>query len=39
MEYMEHELRDLVEMNRYQFSFSEIKCLIKQLLEGVNYLH
>eukprot|EP01016_Furgasonia_blochmanni_P052638 TRINITY_DN8418_c0_g1_i2.p1 TRINITY_DN8418_c0_g1~~TRINITY_DN8418_c0_g1_i2.p1 ORF type:complete len:417 (+),score=113.51 TRINITY_DN8418_c0_g1_i2:378-1628(+) len=39
MEYMEHELKDLMEHIKYNFSLSEIKCLVKQLLEGLDYLH
>ena len=35
MEYMEHELKDLMDHTKYSFSQSEIKCLIKQLLEGL----
>lgn len=34
MEYMEHELKDLMDNTKYSFSQSEIKCLVKQLLEG-----
>jgi len=34
MEYMEHELKDLMDHTKYSFSQSEIKCLVKQLLEG-----
>lgn len=29
MEYMEHELKDLIERSKYQFSIAEIKCLMK----------
>lgn len=36
MEYMEHELKDLMDHTKYSFSQSEIKCLMKQLLEGKN---
>lgn len=39
MEYMEHELRDLIENQKYSFTQSEIKCLVKQLLEAIDYLH
>ena len=35
MEYMEHELKDLMDHTKYSFSQSEIKCLVKQLLEGI----
>lgn len=39
MEYMDHELKDLISNNKYQFSESEIKCLMKQLLDAVDYIH
>lgn len=39
MEYMEHDLKALIEMKKHPFSQSEVKCLMLQLLEGVNYLH
>lgn len=39
MEYMEHELRDLMENMQYRFTMSEIKCLVKQLLLAMEYLH
>lgn len=37
MEYAEHELRALLE--RHSFSVAEVKCLMKQLLSGVDHLH
>lgn len=37
MEYMEHELKDLMDNTKYSFSQSEIKCLMKQLLEGLPF--
>ena len=37
-EYMEHDLAGLFK-NKIWFSLPEIKCIAKQLLEGVNYLH
>lgn len=37
MEYAEHELRALLE--RHIFSVAETKCLMKQLLSGIAYLH
>jgi len=37
MEYVEHELKVLIDKHR--FSIAEMKCLQKQLLSGVNYLH
>ncbi|CAA2970061.1 cyclin-dependent kinase G-2-like isoform X1 [Olea europaea subsp. europaea] len=39
MEYMEHDLKGLMETMKQPFSQSEVKCLMLQLLEGVRYLH
>ncbi|CAA6663964.1 unnamed protein product [Spirodela intermedia] len=39
MEYMEHDLKGLMETMKQPFSQSEVKCLMMQLLEGVKYLH
>jgi cell division cycle 2-like protein len=39
MEYAEHELRDLIQHYHCTFSLPEIKCLMKQLLEAVAYIH
>ncbi|XP_024634107.1 cyclin-dependent kinase G-2 isoform X1 [Medicago truncatula] len=39
MEYMEHDLKGLMEAIKQPFSQSEVKCLMLQLLEGVKYLH
>lgn len=39
MEYMEHDLKGLIEVMKQPFSISEAKCLMFQLLEGVGYLH
>ncbi|CAA2999198.1 cyclin-dependent kinase G-2-like isoform X1 [Olea europaea subsp. europaea] len=39
MEYMEHDLKGLMETIKQPFSQSEVKCLMLQLLEGVGYLH
>ena len=39
MEYMEHDLRGLIESMRQPFSQSEVKCLMLQLLEGIKHLH
>uniref|UniRef100_A0A175YSB5 cyclin-dependent kinase n=1 Tax=Daucus carota subsp. sativus TaxID=79200 RepID=A0A175YSB5_DAUCS len=39
MEYMEHDLKALMETKKQPFSQSEVKCLMLQLLEGVKYLH
>jgi len=37
MEYIEHELKVLID--RHRFSIAEVKCLARQLLEGVRYIH
>jgi cell division cycle 2-like protein len=39
MEYMEHDLKALMESMKQPFSQSEVKCLMLQLLEGIKYLH
>ncbi|XP_020261534.1 cyclin-dependent kinase G-2 isoform X1 [Asparagus officinalis] len=39
MEYMEHDLKALMETMKQPFSQSEVKCLMLQLLSGVKYLH
>lgn len=39
MEYMEHDLKGLMETMKQPFSQSEVKCLMIQLLEGIKYLH
>ncbi|KAJ4712531.1 Kinase family protein [Melia azedarach] len=39
MEYMEHDVKGLMESMKQPFSTSEVKCLMLQLLEGVKYLH
>lgn len=39
MEYMEHDLKGLMETMKQPFSQSEVKCLMLQLLGGVKYLH
>ncbi|XWS69202.1 hypothetical protein CRYUN_Cryun04dG0159300 [Craigia yunnanensis] len=39
MEYMEHDLKGLMDTMKQPFSQSEVKCLMLQLLEGVKYLH
>lgn len=39
MEYMEHDLKGLIEIMKQTFSQSEVKCLMLQLLAGVKYLH
>lgn len=39
MEYMEHDLRMLLKSMKNNFNQSEVKCLLKQLLEGVAAMH
>ncbi|XP_073132734.1 cyclin-dependent kinase G-2-like [Henckelia pumila] len=39
MEYMEHDLKGLIETMKQPFSQSEVKCLMLQLIGGVKYLH
>ncbi|KAL0364299.1 UNVERIFIED_CONTAM: Cyclin-dependent kinase G-2 [Sesamum angustifolium] len=39
MEYMEHDLKGLMETMKQPFSQSEVKCLMLQLLGGIKYLH
>jgi cell division cycle 2-like protein len=39
MEFMEHEVKSLVAAKSDYFSQSEVKCLLLQLLRGVNALH
>ncbi|KAG9446662.1 hypothetical protein H6P81_012790 [Aristolochia fimbriata] len=39
MEYMDHDLKGLMNAVEQPFSQSEVKCLMLQLLEGVHYLH
>ncbi|GAB2289409.1 hypothetical protein Dimus_023718 [Dionaea muscipula] len=39
MEYMDHDLKALMEARKQPFSQSEAKCLMLQLLDGVKYLH
>ncbi|XVF54649.1 hypothetical protein PTKIN_Ptkin05aG0198200 [Pterospermum kingtungense] len=39
MEYMDHDLKGLMESMKRPFSTSDVKCLMLQLLEGVKYLH
>lgn len=37
--YMDHDLTGLLEVEHIKFSLSQIKCYMKQLLEGIKYLH
>eukprot|EP00347_Sterkiella_histriomuscorum_P023165 403335704 len=39
MEYMDHELKSILEDRKLNFSYAQIKCLIRQILEGVNHMH
>ncbi|KAL6634692.1 hypothetical protein ACP70R_027363 [Stipagrostis hirtigluma subsp. patula] len=39
MEYMEHDLKGVMETMKQPYTQSEVKCLMLQLLEGVKYLH
>ncbi|TVU29382.1 hypothetical protein EJB05_20946 [Eragrostis curvula] len=39
MEYMEHDLKGVMETMKQPYHQSEVKCLMLQLLEGVKYLH
>ncbi|KAJ0976983.1 hypothetical protein J5N97_012457 [Dioscorea zingiberensis] len=39
MEYMDHDLKGLMDSMKQPFSQSDVKCLMLQLLEGVKYLH
>ncbi|XP_068306893.1 cyclin-dependent kinase G-2-like [Pyrus communis] len=39
MEHMDHDLKGLMESMKQPFSIGEVKYLMKQLLEGVEYLH
>ncbi|GMY15063.1 cyclin-dependent kinase G-2-like isoform X2 [Fagus crenata] len=39
MEFMEYDLKGLLEVMKQPFCMSEVKCLMLQLLEGVKYLH
>ncbi|KAK9788429.1 hypothetical protein WJX73_000565 [Symbiochloris irregularis] len=39
MEYMDHELKFLMEQMKQPFSTAEVKCLMLQLLDGIAHLH
>ena len=39
MEYMENDLKRMIEMRKQPFSISEVKSLMLQLLQGVHHLH
>ena len=38
-EYMDHDLTGLLDLPGIKFSAAQIKCYVKQLLEGLHYLH
>lgn len=37
--YMDHDMTGLLEGDNIKFSIPQIKCYMKQLLEGIKYLH
>uniref|UniRef100_K3YMD2 [RNA-polymerase]-subunit kinase n=1 Tax=Setaria italica TaxID=4555 RepID=K3YMD2_SETIT len=39
MEYMEHDLKGVMETMKQPYTQNEVKCLMLQLLEGLKYLH
>ena len=39
MEYLDHELKSILEDRKLSFSHGEIKCLVKQILEGLAFMH
>mmetsp|Transcript_40089 Transcript_40089/g.29583 ORF Transcript_40089/g.29583 Transcript_40089/m.29583 type:complete len:97 (-) Transcript_40089:100-390(-) len=39
MEYMDHELKSILEDRKLSFSHSELKCLMIQMLNGLSYMH
>jgi cell division cycle 2-like protein len=39
MEYLDHELKSILEDRKIQFTYPQIKCLVRQLLEGLEYMH
>uniref|UniRef100_A0A165ZQU2 cyclin-dependent kinase n=1 Tax=Daucus carota subsp. sativus TaxID=79200 RepID=A0A165ZQU2_DAUCS len=39
MEYMDHDLKAVMDRKKQPFCQSEVKCLMLQLLQGVKYLH
>ncbi|KAF3785349.1 hypothetical protein EJ110_NYTH28198 [Nymphaea thermarum] len=39
MEYMDHDLKGLMDSVKQPFNQSEVKCLMLQILEGIKYLH
>jgi len=39
MDYMEHDLKTLMSNMKRKFTQSEVKCLLRQLLDAVSYMH
>ncbi|CAD7701429.1 unnamed protein product [Ostreobium quekettii] len=39
MEYLDHDLKRVSEMQRHRFTISQVKCIMQQLLSGLAYLH
>ena len=39
MEYVEHDLRNVMDAMRTPFSLPEAKCIMRQLISGIAYLH
>ncbi|KAK7207398.1 kinase-like domain-containing protein [Myxozyma melibiosi] len=39
MEFAQHDLADLIDYSGAKFTVSEVKCIMKQLLEGLEYIH
>jgi len=39
MDYMEHDLKTLMSRMKHSFSQSEVKCLLRQLLSAVEFMH
>ena len=39
MEFVEHDLKNLMASMKHPFTRSEVKCLMRQLVDGVAFLH
>ena len=39
MDYMEHDLQTLMSKMKRNFTQSEVKCMLRQLLDAVSYMH
>jgi serine/threonine protein kinase len=39
MEYLEHDLKNILEDMKKPFTIAEVKCIVQQLLYGLEYLH